>query len=79
MQLNEPGLFRENSTNMGGFNVVYHEPVDEARKQGESNTSVGSSYREFSEADNAKQNTVRARTDLKPTQPTTVATPTTSP
>jgi filamentous hemagglutinin family protein len=65
-ELNEPGLYRESSVNMGGFNVIYHEPVAEARQQAQSNTALGSSYREFSEEDHPQLNIVRAKTERKP-------------
>ena len=65
-QANEPGLFRESALNLGGFNVVYHEAVADARQQAESNTALGSSYREFSDDDNPQVNHVRAKVDRKP-------------
>ncbi|MBC7369903.1 MAG: MBG-2 domain-containing protein, partial [Undibacterium sp.] len=65
-QANEPGLFRESTINLGGFNVVYHEAVADARQQAASNTALGSSYREFSDDDNPQVNHVRAKVDRKP-------------
>ena len=65
-QQNEPGLFRESMVNMGGFNVIYHEELAEARQQAQSNTALGSSYREFSDSDNPQTNIVRTKIDRKP-------------
>jgi hypothetical protein len=65
-QQNDPGLFRESTVNMGGFNVIYHEPLAEARQQAQSNTALGSSYREFSDSDNPQTNIVRTKIDRKP-------------
>jgi hypothetical protein len=69
-RLNELGLFRESSVNMGGFNVIYHEALADVRRQAESNTALGSSYREFSDSDNPQVNLVRAKVERKPTDPT---------
>ncbi|MDI1247445.1 MAG: MBG domain-containing protein, partial [Lacunisphaera sp.] len=66
---NEPGLFRESTVNMGGFNIIYHEPVAVAREQSASNTALGSSYREFSDSDNPQTNIVRAKQERKPGEP----------
>lgn len=69
-QAGEPGLFRESSVNMGGFNVVYHEALDDARQQEADNTALGSSYREFSDSDNPQVNLVRTKVDRKPGEST---------
>jgi hypothetical protein len=69
-QAPEPGLFRESTVNMGGFNIVYHEAVAEARTQAEGNTALGSSYREFSDAENPQVNIVRAKADPTPSDST---------
>jgi hypothetical protein len=68
-QMSEPGLFRESTVNMGGFKVIYHEPLAEARQQAESNTAQGSSYREFLDSENPQVNLVRAKIDRKPADP----------
>ncbi|MDP2136430.1 MAG: MBG domain-containing protein [Candidatus Didemnitutus sp.] len=75
-QPNEPGLFRESTVNMGGFNVVYHEALAASRQQEESNTALGSSYREFSDSDNPQFNIVRAKVDRKPADPAAGPNPT---
>jgi hypothetical protein len=69
-QASEPGLFRESSVNMGGFNVVYHEALDDARQQEVDNTALGSSYREFSDSDNPQVNLVRTKVERKPGEST---------
>ncbi len=63
---NDPGLYRESKVSMGGFNVIYHEELGEARRQNRSNTALGSSYREFSDSDNPQVIVVRAKADRKP-------------
>ncbi|MCC6416163.1 MAG: filamentous hemagglutinin N-terminal domain-containing protein [Opitutaceae bacterium] len=68
-QTEDPGLFREISLNQGGFNIVYHEPADEARQQDGENASTGSSYREFPNADNPQVNLVRSKVGRKPGEP----------
>ena len=68
-QLNEPGLYRESTVSMGGFNVVYHEAIADVREQAASNTALGSSYREFSDADNPQVNLVRAKVERKRAEP----------
>ncbi len=64
-QLSEPGLFRESTVNMGGFKVIYHEALADARQQAENNTALGSSYHEFLDAENPRVDLVRAT----PSQP----------
>lgn len=46
-QPSDAGLLRESTVNMGGFNVVYREAVNEARDLATGNTALGSSYHEF--------------------------------
>jgi hypothetical protein len=58
--MTDPGLFREATVNMGGFKVVYHEALAEAREQAENNTAQGSSYREFLDTENPQVDLVRA-------------------
>jgi hypothetical protein len=58
--MNDPGLFREATVNMGGFKVVYHEALAEARQQAGNNTAQGSSYREFLDTENPRVDLVRA-------------------
>jgi hypothetical protein len=65
-QMSEPGLFRESTVNMGGFKVIYHEPLAEARQQAESNTAQGSSYREFLDSENPRFDIVRATPRQEP-------------
>ena len=62
----EPGLFRESSLNMGGFNVIYHEAFTDVHEQTKANTALGSSYREFSDSDNPQVNLVRTKVERKP-------------
>jgi hypothetical protein len=65
-QMSEPGLYRESTVNMGGFKVIYHEPLAEARQQAESNTAQGSSYREFLDSENPRFDIVRATPRQEP-------------
>lgn len=66
----EPGLFRESSVNMGGFNVIYHEALTVVLGQNAGHTALGSSYREFSDSDNPQVNLVRTKVERKPGETT---------
>lgn len=64
--LNEPGLYREASLDQGGFKVIYHEPLSEAREQAKNNRALGSSYREFLDTEVPRVDVVRAGSEQTP-------------
>ncbi len=70
----EPGLFRETSMSMGGFNVIYHEALVDVQAQRAGQASLGSSYREFSDSDNPQVNLVRTKVERKPGESTAAPT-----
>jgi filamentous hemagglutinin family protein len=55
----DQNLMRETTVNMGGFNVVYREAVDEVRQLDETNTAFGSSFREFLDSESPQVVIVR--------------------
>jgi filamentous hemagglutinin family protein len=65
-RMNEEGVYRETLVGQGGYNVIYHEALAEARQQAVGNTALGSSYREFSDSDNPQVNLVRTKMGRKP-------------
>ncbi|HEY0968809.1 MAG TPA: MBG domain-containing protein [Opitutaceae bacterium] len=71
---NEPGLFRETSVDLGGFNLVYREVLDEARALSEEGSAFGSSYSEFLGDEQPQVILLRAVAPSAPVQPTGPAT-----
>mgnify|MGYP001548587937 FL=1 len=69
-QLSEPGLYREASVNMGGYKIIYHEALADAREQAQTNTALGSSYREFLDSEHPRVDIVRATPDQQSGEPT---------